>query len=256
MLSILRKKLDRIIDMVVEMPFILKVVSCMSLLVIPIPFAYIFTPSLYTNTEFASLFFKEWFLGNNILFSLHIIGALPTILLGPFLLYDPFRKKRPHLHRTLGKIYVVGCLISAVLVIPLALNNGGNLEPRIGFTVMAVLWFFITYFGYTAAINKDYIAHRRWMMRSYAMSFAFVHVNLTYKLLLPYEAMSFTAVKVMQSMVSWMFNLMFVEIFLCVRSFKNRAEPRSVIIKNFTTYNKHDRFYWKPTRPASKDKPS
>ena len=87
---------------------------------------------------------------------------------------------------------------------------------HIGFGVMSVIWFILAFLAYTAAINKNFIAHRRWAMRSFAVTFAFVHVGLTFKLFLPYEQFTPQGVQAFQSMVSWLMNLLCVEIYLLI----------------------------------------
>ena len=179
----------------------------------------------------------------------HIACAMPAILFGPFLFSTTLRKERPNVHKTLGKFYVAGCMISAITVLPLAVANGGGLVGNIGFSVMGITWFTVTYFAYSSAINKDFISHRRWMMRSYALTFAFVHVNLTYKFILPYEIMSVGAVKAMQSMVSWQFNLLLVELYLEATSFKGRWQGWGKFAQRTLRWSPEDNFYGlKPKR--------
>ena len=147
---------------------------------------------------------------------LHIVAALASILLGPALLFKQYRMKFPAHHRLLGKIYVFSTLFSAVIVLPLSLTNSGGPYAQMGFTTMAILWIFFTWEGYRHARNKNFITHRRYMLRSYAMTFAFVHVNVTYPIFLVYVILEGQplAIKMMQSVVSWSFNLLIVEIYL------------------------------------------
>lgn len=147
---------------------------------------------------------------------LHILAALLSTFLGPFLFYKPYRTKYPKRHRLMGKLYVGGTLFSAVIVLPLATTNGGGLEARFGFTMMALLWMLFTLLAYAYIRKKNIVEHRRWMMRSYAMTFAFVHVNCTYKLLGIYGMLVEypVIIKIMQSVVSWSINLIIVELYL------------------------------------------
>lgn len=189
---------------------------------------------------------------NDILLVSHMMAALPCIIIGPFLFYRGLQKANPKLHRTLGKAYVYGVLYSAVTVIPLAMSKA-NVIPQTGFTVMAVLWFCVTWLGFMAARNKDFIAHRRWMMRSYAMSFAFVHVNLTYHLIGVYDgALDPVSIKVMQSMVSWLFNLFVVEIYLSTTTFKGKFVGWTQLMKNIFWWQSEDKFFLRPPRTIEK----
>lgn len=47
----------------------------------------------------------------------------------------------------------------------------GGYAERAAFLAMAVFWFFTTYKGFvTAARDKNFVAHKHWMIRSYAMA--------------------------------------------------------------------------------------
>lgn len=186
---------------------------------------------------------------NDILLFTHIAAAVPCILFGPFLFYRGLVKANPRVHRKIGTFYVYGVLYSAVTVIPLAMSKDHFL-PQLGFTTMAVVWFCVTWFGFMAARNKNFVTHRRWMMRSYAMSFAFIHVNLTYHLIGIYEMMDGVSIKVMQSMVSWQFNLFVVEIYLAATTFKGKFVGWKQWGKNLTWWAKDDRFFLWPPKKA------
>lgn len=239
------KKIDEGTDYFLAMPFPWKVLVVMTLFVLPVPFIHILNPAKYTNTAgLASTFLEGLYIVNNLLLITHIMAALPAIVLGPFMFSAALRAKRPMLHRRLGKIYVTGCMVSAVSVFPLALSNGVGPVAWLGFGVMATLWFTFTWLGYCAARNKDFPAHRRWLMRSYAMTFAFVHVNLTYRLLLPYDLLSEESIKVFQSMVSWMTNLMIAEIYLAGTTHGGKFIGLRKWAGNMLQYCPVDRFHW------------
>lgn len=166
--------------------------------------------------SFTNTFLSESVSWRHPLLLVHIILATPCTLLAPLLVYKPYRRKFPKQHRFIGKLYVFGALISAILVLPLSLTNGGGLPAQIGFSTMSFLWFGFTLKAYLEVRNRKFAAHERWMLRSYAMTFAFVHVNVTYPLMHVYEIVNYDAmsIKILQSMVSWSVNLAAVEIFL------------------------------------------
>lgn len=238
------KTIDRLFG---EMPFISVVYVAMTLMVVHVPFYMIFfVDGMYENEPHSSPFIPGLPIIGNLLLVAHIAAAVPAIIFGPFLFIKRWRDSRPALHRRIGTWYVIGCLISAVLVIPLAVNNTpGLIEPKIGFTVMAVIWFTVTWLAFMAAVNKDFVAHRRWIMRSYAMTFAFVHVNFTFHLsgiYLLYNDLVF--VKIMQSMASWMSNLLLVEIYLAGTTHTGKFLGFKKWFKNLTQWSKFDKFYW------------
>ena len=132
----------------------------------------------------------------------------------------------------MGTVYLAGCCGSALIVIPLALSNKSGIVPQVGFTVMALCWILFSWLGLVTARRKRFVEHRRWTMRSYALTFAFIHVNFTYLLLPIYGHLTIVWVKVMQSMVSWMANLLLVEIYLAATTFKGKFVGTTSFRKN------------------------
>ncbi len=224
-------------------PLLLIILIIMTILVLKVPLVHIGSILFYKDQPYASPAFAGHPLLNNSLLLWHITAAVPAIILGPFLLSPFVRKHWLHLHRQLGKWYFVGCTISAITVFPLALQNSGGTVAHIGFGMMAVTWLFVTWMAYASIRNRDIVAHRRWMMRSYAMTFAFVHVNLTYKHLLPYEMFTLQGVRTFQSMISWQFNLMCVELYLAATSHTGRFLGFRTWAHNLTHFAPQDKFY-------------
>lgn len=235
---------EKTFDYIIKMPWMLRGILLCTFMVLYVPLSYILSPDMYTNTPQASLFLEKLYIVNNMLLVLHICAALPAIVFGPFMFSAQIRKDHIKIHRQIGKIYIFGCMISAITVWPLAVSNGAGFIPRLGFGAMAVVWFFVTFWGYQAARNKDFVAHRRWMMRSYAMTFAFVHVNFTYKIFLPYEHLSVGGIKAFQSMISWQANLLYVEIYLAATTYVGKYVGSKRWLKNLSSYSVHDKFYW------------
>jgi hypothetical protein len=81
-------------------------------------------------------------------------------------------KKRKKIHIISGKIYVfVVLLIGAPTGLYMTYFAKGGFAERGAFLAMAVFWFFTTYKGFvTAARDRNFVAHKYWMIRSYAMA--------------------------------------------------------------------------------------
>ena len=155
---------------------------------------------------------------HKLLFISHVAFAVPSVLFGPFLLSHRARERFVAVHRTLGKAYIVGCVLSGLTVIPLAIRHGDGWVPQLGFTTMASVWVLFSGLAWRAAATKRFVAHRRWAWRSYALTLAFVHVNFTFRVLWQY--LDPITIKVFQSMISWTMNLVFVEVYLAFTNFK------------------------------------
>jgi uncharacterized membrane protein len=113
----------------------------------------------------------------------HIFTATVALVLGP-LQFMPKVRARRRIHRTIGRVYLLaGVLPSAVATIPVAAWSGRPVT-QIGLTTAAVLWLVTGFLAYRAARRGDFIAHRAWMMRNYALTFLAVTSRIVVPLLL------------------------------------------------------------------------
>lgn len=173
----------------------------------------------------------------NALLYFHVAAAVPPLLIGPWMFHAGFRGKFPQWHRRFGKIYIYTCLFSAITSLPLSLQHSSGLIPSIGFSSLAVSWYSFTVIGYFTAMRKNFTAHRRWMMRSYACTFAFVNVKFYYfvSVLTGIYPDPMTA-KVMQSGISWTSNLLIVEIWLLGSTFTGKFIGWKKLGKNLLSF--------------------
>lgn len=80
-------------------------------------------------------------------------------------------KKSKPIHRFSGKIYVfVVLFLGAPTGLYLAFFAKGSFWERALFMFMAGWWFITTLYGLTTIHKKNVVAHKVWMMRSYAMA--------------------------------------------------------------------------------------
>lgn len=116
--------------------------------------------------------------GNALLLYSHIAVAPLVLALLPLQLSTRLRRRRPGLHRWLGRIYGAGILVSGIASIDLALKTTAGPVALSGFLLLAILWLAATGLGITAAIRRDIASHRCWMLRSAAMTFAAVTLRI------------------------------------------------------------------------------
>ncbi|MEU7615335.1 DUF2306 domain-containing protein [Micromonospora rifamycinica] len=113
----------------------------------------------------------------------HIFTAAVAIVLGPLQFMSKVRARRT-LHRTIGRVYLLaGVLPSAVTAIPVALWSG-RIVTQIGLVTAATLWLITGGLAYRAVRRRDFIGHRDWMMRNYALTFLAVSSRVLTPLLL------------------------------------------------------------------------
>ena len=105
------------------------------------------------------------------------VGAL-VLCLGPFQFVPGIRSRWPSLHRWSGRVYVAGCLTSGVAGFVLASNTNAGPVAQTGFSLLAISWIIATSLAFLKARARDYTAHKRWMIRSYALTLAAVTLRI------------------------------------------------------------------------------
>ncbi|MEM7115951.1 MAG: DUF2306 domain-containing protein [Chloroflexota bacterium] len=149
---------------------------------------------------------------------IHIFGGAVALLLGPFLFLPATRqKKRLNWHRWLGRIYMISILFGGLSSFYIATFAHGGLPSTIGLMSLATLWLYTVGKAYTHIRNKDVQAHRRWMIRNYALTFSAVtlrlYLGLGTALVMTTGLFSatFTDVYITTTWISWVPNLIFAE---------------------------------------------
>ncbi len=80
-------------------------------------------------------------------------------------------KKRRKIHVWSGKIYVfVVLIIGAPTGLYMSFFAKGSTWERALFLFMAIFWFVTTWWGLKTIKEKNVLAHKLWMIRSYAMA--------------------------------------------------------------------------------------
>jgi len=103
----------------------------------------------------------------------HAAAGAIALFLAPPQFSERLRRRSPRLHRILGRLYVVGVVISAPTAIPIAITLG---PPSL---VMAAVvqssgWLLTTALGLYCIRTGDIRQHREWMIRSYPFAMVFV----------------------------------------------------------------------------------
>ena len=145
--------------------------------------------------------------------TVHAGFAATALLLGPFQFIAALRRRRPKLHRTMGTIYVIACLCGGFAGLFLAAGTTAGPVAIGGFGLLAGAWFFATAQAWRYARAWNFAAHRRWMIRSFAMTFAAVtlriYIPISMMLHLPF-AEAYPAI----AWLAWVPNLIVAELYL------------------------------------------
>jgi len=105
---------------------------------------------------------------------LHIAGGITALTVGLVQLWLGLTNRVAVLHRALGKLYVGVIAVGSIAGFYLAVTIPGNAPYASGLFFLCVAWVITTTMGVLAIRRRNLLQHREWMMRSYAVTFAFV----------------------------------------------------------------------------------
>lgn len=144
---------------------------------------------------------------------LHVVGAATALLIAPFQFIPRFRSRKSGLHRIVGRVYVGSCLLGGATGLPLALGSTAGPMATAGFGSLAIAWLVTTWLGWRYAVAGRYAEHRRWMLRSCALTFAAVTLRL-YLAFPPLLGIDFVTAYRAISLLCWVPNLLVIEAYL------------------------------------------
>jgi len=101
-----------------------------------------------------------------------LTGAI-CLCLGATQFSTRLRQRHAQVHRVLGRCYVIGVLISAPLGIYITMLRN-ELPLRVAVITQASLWFLTTVVAFYCIRRRNFREHRRWMIRSYAITLIFL----------------------------------------------------------------------------------
>lgn len=152
--------------------------------------------------------------------SLHVAGSATALLVSPFQLLQRWRARQPVVHRWVGRLYVLCCTVGGVAGLVLAFGSTAGPVAGLGFGSLAVIWLTVNALAWKAALDRRFDQHRRWMIRSFALTFAAVTLRV-YLPLSQIAGLPFLESYRVIAFLAWVPNLMIAELYL-----RARARPR------------------------------
>lgn len=129
----------------------------------------------------------------------HMVFGGLALIAGALNYRHDIRRARPMLHRRVGLLYVGASVLSAAAGGWLAHFAMGGLANRFGFGLLALATLTTTALALQHALGRDFVAHRAWMIRSYACILAAV----TLRIELPLLIMAFRDFPQAYAVVAW-----------------------------------------------------
>ena len=108
----------------------------------------------------------------------HIVGASLALAIGPWQFSQRLRRWRPGVHRWVGRAYLASIALGATGGVVTSIWSSRGISGFVGFATLTALWAWTSWRGYRAVREGDIRAHRAWMMRSFALTFAAVTLRV------------------------------------------------------------------------------
>lgn len=114
---------------------------------------------------------------------MHFIGGSTILLVGSLQILPLFRKKElMFLHRILGNIYILACIITSTGGMLFILTNGTSGGPNmsIAFFIAGMVLFSFSIITYIYARKHNVEKHKEWAVRLYAQGLASMFYRISY----------------------------------------------------------------------------
>ena len=145
----------------------------------------------------------------------HVYSSIFVLLAGIPQFSKTIRNRLPKIHKSLGALYIFLVLfIASPSGLVMAFHANGGFFSKISFSIQAVLWFVFTYKAYQYIREKDWIKHRKFMLRSYALTLSAISLRLLKWIIVStFEWPPMDTYK-MVSWLGWIVNIVVIEMYL------------------------------------------
>ena len=158
---------------------------------------------------------------------IHVAGAVTALAVGSLQFLSALRgARRPH--RWTGRIYVSGVAVGGVAGLVLAPGSFAGPAASWGFGLLATLWLTFTALGWRAAVQGRFAEHRRWMIRSWALTLAAVTLRLYLPGAMALELPFLDAYRVI-AWLCWVPNLALAEVWISLLPLREKVASRSEV---------------------------
>lgn len=143
----------------------------------------------------------------------HVVGAGLALLLSPLQLSAQVRARVPRLHRAIGRVVLASIAAGGGASLVLAPHSLAGPVGTAGFGLLAALWLTFPTLGFRAIRRGEVTIHRRWMLRTFALTYAAVTLRLWLAVLVPVTGEFLTAYQIVP-FLAWVPNLVVAELLI------------------------------------------
>jgi uncharacterized membrane protein len=142
------------------------------------------------KTDVAFLLIKQSYIDNDLWFAcfyIHVYTSMFALVAGFTQFWPLVLKRFKKLHRRVGYLYIITVVfISGPASIVMGWYANGGASSRIAFLLLSILWIFCTAKAWERAVKRDFTAHRKYMIRSYALTLSAISLR-AWKVLIIYS---------------------------------------------------------------------
>ena len=139
-------------------------------------------PYFQLDQQTGFLRIKQWIVDND----LWMMAFYVHVFTSAFLLFSGFTQfsnrllvNKPEVHREMGKLYIgILLLFSAPSGLIMGIFANGGIVSQVAFVLLSILWIYFTLQAYVSIRKRDFEAHGRHMIRSYALTLSALTLRL------------------------------------------------------------------------------
>jgi uncharacterized membrane protein len=157
-------------------------------------------------------------------FFIHVYTSLFVLLAGATQFSTYLLQKNKKLHRIFGYIYSINILfITGPAALIMSFYANGGITSKIAFILLSFLWLYFTSVALIKAKNKDYKAHQRFMIRSYALTLSAITLRIWKFLIMNYVEIPPMDVYRIVAWLGWGLNIILAEWYILKQQKKEIA---------------------------------
>lgn len=118
------------------------------------------------------------FVTHRVALTVHAAAASVALLIGPWQFAGGIRRRYPRVHRAAGRGYAAAVLVGWVASVFVAVHAQTGMVASAGFLALGLCWITVTGVAIWHITQGNVRAHRRWMIRSFALTAAAITLRI------------------------------------------------------------------------------
>jgi Predicted membrane protein (DUF2306) len=151
---------------------------------------------------------------------LHVGAGIIALLTAPFQFWSGYRRMPMGVHRWVGRVFVGSVLVGSVGALHLSVTTTFGWAFGFATMMMNMAWISTTAMAYYAIRRRLIAVHKEWMMRAYAITFAFVIIRL-FNDVLPTSQLAGKELAITLPWASWALPFLAIELILQLKHIYN-----------------------------------